>query len=416
MSKRSLRDLNDGDRALAEAAIAVLRDNDRPNAWGRHTIPSGHLYPHQWAWDSAFAAIGWRHVDPDRALVELEVLMKGAWPDGRVPHIYFHDLSGEYFPGPEFWKTERSTSITQPPIWATAALQVFESLPDVERFTPLVHAMARSHTWFAEHRDPSNWGAVAVVHPWESGLDNCPAWDAPMQAVDPSRAPAFKRVDIDRVDDPSERPTDDDYKRYAVMVHDIAADGFGPGSGFAVYDPLMTAILARGEQDLAELARKCGLTELASEADARADRLRAGLRDHLWRSDLGRFIYYDAIADAPITVDVIGGYVPLMLDWSDEITAALKSGLAARYDVAHPLPSTAPDTSPFDARRYWRGPTWINIDWLLAPHVDGVREKATELVRSGGFREYYQPLTGEGLGAKGFAWTAALVLDWLLEG
>ena len=65
---------------LVERATAVLRANDR----GRYTVPAGHLYPHQWAWDSAFAAIGWSVLDADRALVELETLLDGAWPDGRV--------------------------------------------------------------------------------------------------------------------------------------------------------------------------------------------------------------------------------------------------------------------------------------------------------------------------------------------
>ncbi len=40
---------------LIDRATAVLRANDR----GRYTVPAGHLYPHQWAWDSAFATIGW---------------------------------------------------------------------------------------------------------------------------------------------------------------------------------------------------------------------------------------------------------------------------------------------------------------------------------------------------------------------
>ena len=44
-------------------------------------------------------------------------------------------------------------------------------------------------------------------------------------------------------------------------------------------------------------------------------------------------------------------------------------------------------------------------DWLRA-HTLGITQKS-------GYREYYQPLTGEGLGAKGFSWSAALALDLL---
>ena len=53
---------------LKNDAIATLRGNDR----GRHTVPAAGLYPHLWAWDSAFAAIGWGHIDLDRALIRLQ--------------------------------------------------------------------------------------------------------------------------------------------------------------------------------------------------------------------------------------------------------------------------------------------------------------------------------------------------------
>jgi hypothetical protein len=35
------------------------------------------------------------------------------------------------------------------------------------------------------------------------------------------------------------------------------------------------------------------------------------------------------------------------------------------------------------------------------------------LVRKSGFREYFHPFGGQGYGASGFAWTAALVIDVL---
>jgi hypothetical protein len=31
-----------------------------------------------------------------------------------------------------------------------------------------------------------------------------------------------------------------------------------------------------------------------------------------------------------------------------------------------------------------------------------------------GFREYYDPITGAGLGGKNFSWTAALVIDMIM--
>jgi hypothetical protein len=39
--------------------------------------------------------------------------------------------------------------------------------------------------------------------------------------------------------------------------------------------------------------------------------------------------------------------------------------------------------------------------------------RTLEVVDTHGFREYYDPISGDGLGAHDFSWTAALVLDLL---
>lgn len=388
--------------SLEQACIDLLRANDR----GGYTVPSPRLYPHQWAWDSAFAAIGWVHVDPDRAVTELEKLMEGAWPDGRIPHIRFHILSADYFPGPDFWGTVDRSSITQPPVWATAARRLLEKGADAKRIQALLPAMRRSHDFFQAARDPLGWDCVTVSHPWESGLDNSPSWDAAMADVDPARAPEFKRVDKERVGDPSQRPTDDHYKRYAVLVKAIANQGFGPGP-FAVYDPMMTAILARAEDDLDWLCAELDVPL----PKGRGQLLKDGLMRHLWNGELQRFSFYDAAADRRVEADVVGAYLPAMLDLPvrSQVVERLKAG----YWTEWPLPSTAPSNPEFDPVRYWRGPTWINMNWLLAEAVPGLRERSLQLIEQRPFYEYYHPHTGEGLGAAEFTWTAALALDWL---
>ncbi|HEU5060518.1 MAG TPA: hypothetical protein VFU21_28500, partial [Kofleriaceae bacterium] len=75
-------------------------------------------------------------------------------------------------------------------------------------------------------------------------------------------------------------------------------------------------------------------------------------------------------------------------------------------------------------RRYWRGPTWVNVNWMLvaglrragaASAADRLAGRTLELVERSGFREYFDPRTGEGCGAEDFAWTAALAIDLLAE-
>ena len=53
-------------------------------------MPTKGLYPYQWNWDSAFAALGFAEFDLARAWAEIETLMSGQWESGMVPHILFH--------------------------------------------------------------------------------------------------------------------------------------------------------------------------------------------------------------------------------------------------------------------------------------------------------------------------------------
>jgi hypothetical protein len=62
--------------------------------------------------------------------------------------------------------------------------------------------------------------------------------------------------------------------------------------------------------------------------------------------------------------------------------------------------------------RYWRGPTWLFSTWFiqrgllrLGYEAEGVHlaDRTMALVRKSGFREYFNPNTGEGMGAKNFA-------------
>lgn len=47
--------------------------------------------------------------------------------------------------------------------------------------------------------------------------------------------------------------------------------------------------------------------------------------------------------------------------------------------------------------------------------ADRIRCGIFELVSNHGFREYYDPFTGKGLGGKAFSWTAALVIDMIKD-
>ena len=406
--------------SLDATCIALLRANDR----GRHTIPSPHLYPHQWNWDSAFAALGWAWFDPGRALSELERLLEAQWPDGNVPHIRFAEGPEAYAPGPDFWGTEDlappRSSITQPPIAAIAALKVLERGGDPDRVRALLPALDRWHGWLLGARDPAGHGAVALVHPWESGMDNAPRWDEALMRWEPGEV-SFTRVDTERAD-PDERPHDSEYRRYAHLVDVVRRCGFDQvlaceRSPFLVEDVAITGMLGWAEECLAELGERLGVATAAAE---RLGRLEAGL-EHLW-TDEG-FRDFDLRAGAHVAVRGAWELVPLVAPLSPERAAAVVARLGI-YDAPCPLPTVPLGDPCYEARRYWRGPMWVSVNWLvvrgLQRHGYGGEARALaaatlEAVEAGGPREHYRSDTGAPGGAKDFTWSAALALDLLRD-
>ena len=125
---------------------------------GTSTVPSRGLYPHQWSWDSAFIAIGLRHLSPLRAQTELETLLAAQWADGRIPHIVFNPSVplDAYFPSPDFWcsstagrtagapRTVQTSGIVQPPVHALAAWLVHLADPGLSRARGCIQWGARN--------------------------------------------------------------------------------------------------------------------------------------------------------------------------------------------------------------------------------------------------------------------------------
>ena len=87
------------------------------------------------------------------------------------------------------------------------------------------------------------------------------------------------------------------------------------------------------------------------------------------------------------------------------------------------LASVRPDDAAFEAQRYWRGPVWPHLNWMIAEGCahygrhdlsDRLRADTRALIEDKGFYEYFNPLTGEAYGAPAFSWSAAVILHWVL--
>ncbi len=402
----------------------ILRDAVRvlvANWDGSYTVPSRRLYPHQWSWDSAFIAIGNAHWAPRRARAELLSLFGAQWRDGRVPHIVFNPAvpEGAYFPGPEFWEVRApsgsaTSGIVQPPVHALAAWRVHLADPD-PAFLRRIYPKLVAQQEFLRTARRSAEGLISIVHPWESGMDNSPAWDLPLAAVVAGPMGVTRR-DLAHVS-PDERPTDRDYERYTALARAYRDTGYRRAGAFEVECPLFNAAYGVAEATLAKIAAVIGADPAPHEREAAATT--AAMVEHLY--DDGLFHARDRRSGCLLRSGSAAGLVPLMLpDLPREAAAALVATALDRFELKRGLiPSFAPDMPEFDPARYWRGPSWINLTWLV---WQGLRERRPDLagllaggmvraVAHAGFREYFDPFTLQGHGCRDFSWSAALVLD-----
>jgi glycogen debranching enzyme len=430
------------DTALARSAIAVLGRN-----WhGHSTVPSRRLYPHQWSWDSAFIALGLRHWAPRRAAAELLSLFGAQWDDGRVPQIVFNPAVHDdaYFPGPSFWRSDEvaghppvaTSGIIQPPVHAVAAAAVMTQLgEDAVGFGRRIYPALVAQNAYLRRCRAGRRELAFVTHPWETGMDNSPAWDAPLAAV-PADLAVFDthtRRDLDHAGH-DERPTDDDYARYIRLAAAYRDHGYddrwvGEEGEFLVLDVGFNALWGWSEWALAELAARIGRDPRPHRAEA--ERITAGLVDQLYETapdGASLFQAHDVRADRRLPERTVGGLLPLVLPGLgssvvDGLVATL-TGEAFRSGSGEVLgvPSFDLTAPAFDPQRYWRGPSWLNTTWLIGRGLEAhgrrdlaaaVLEDLLELVRRSGFREYFNPHTGTGHGIDRFSWSAALVLDVL---
>jgi len=413
--------------SLTQNAIDILRENDR----GTYTVPTKGLYPFQWNWDSCLTALGQRHFDEARAWTEIETLFAHQWPCGMVPHIIFHQMDDGYFPGPTVWNTGRpvpTSGITQPAVAGFALKRLFERATDREqaatRAAALLPKVAAWHRWFFATRDPQGEGLVAIIHPWESGRDNSVDWDIPFDRVPTDGIAPYTRRDIQHAD-PAHRPTKAQYDRYLWLVEHFRSLNWDTSrlhdaSPFQVVDPGFNAILLRACADLADLAEDLGEPALAAENRAFAARGLAAM-ETLWSDSHGQYLCRDRVTGALIDSASIGGLLAAFCAIPSPRAAAIADSIE-RHGTRYRVASHPPQDPRYDGKRYWRGPVWLVVNYMIA---DGlvragqavaaarITASSLDLIRESGFAEYYDPQTGEPLGGGRFTWTAAMVLEFL---
>jgi hypothetical protein len=416
--------------SLAARAQDVLRANDA----GRWTRPSPAQYPHQWNWDSGFASLGWATFDPARAAAEIESMLDARWSDGMVPHVRYDPRHlADYFPGPDWWPGARAgvanpgeltSGISNPPVLALASVAVGESLGGAGHgfYERVFEPLAGWLRWFRDARTLPGSPLPVMVHPWESGWDNSPRWDFLAAAgLRPRRR--YRRLDTVHVG-AGQRPTGHEYDGFLALVELLDGSNYDvrryrEQSPFCVHDVLIDALWHRAARAVNLVAG--ALSVPPPFAATELDEYAAAFQEAHWDEAAGTWFDVDLVGGRRLAVATAAG------------VASLAGGLAAPERAARawagyqkacagllPVPSAAPGPA-FEPDRYWRGPVWLILDWLVASGLElaglgadagAVRHAALELAGRG-LNEYFNPRTGTPLGARDFSFSAGVTLDLL---
>lgn len=431
---------------LFEQAKNVLKQNDR----GLYTIPSHGLYPHQWLWDSCFIALGWRHVDVERAKMEILSLLRGQWKNGMVPHMVFTP-GRNYERDHNIWRSWVSpfapddvitSGITQPPMLAEAIVRIGEKMPLIERrswYRQVFPALLQYHVWLYADRDPHGEGLTLQIHPWETGLDNSPPWMSELhEHLLPWWIRLLRKTHLETVTGWFRRdtrfvPLEQRFSNTdALALYDAqrrlrrkeyAIDKVLDHSLFAIEDLAFNCILVRANEQLLHIAKS-----LRTEVPAsllKSIELTHKTLEELWDPYTEQYYSRDFVTHKLIKVPSIAALLPLYAGTISKERAAILVKMLENEHIfgpPYPVPSTPLNSPWFNADRYWQGPTWFNTNWLIADglhrygyhdHADALVEGSLELVKDGKFNEYFNALSGKPLGASNFSWTAAITMDWL---
>jgi hypothetical protein len=382
--------------------------------------PSRDTYPFQFWWDTCFHVFMLCRLGEHRlARDNLRSLLTMQEDNGFVGHMIFWKQTlpshmADVLQARPSLRAIRPhmSALIQPPLVARALERIYQCTGDTAFLAEMLPKLIRYFEWLARERDRDGTGLLTTISPFESGLDFKPSYD-PLLGYPhgpASRKLIWKAVGVDF----------GNFRRHYDLKKIFQA------RRFLVKDVLVNVLYACDLFALARLCAPSGFAELGETYAARAKGTQAAILDKMY--DSGRQAFFDlGPDDRQIPVRTFTLFAPLMLpglpkDIAEDVVSRHLHD-RAEFALPYPIPSVAADDAAFEpgenGRYLWRGPTWAAADWCLWQGLSehGYRREAATLTESlkrlvglSGFREYYDPLTGAGHGAKGFTWSG-LVID-----
>lgn len=332
--------------------------------------PSKIHYVGVWQWDALFHALAYRHAHHRLAKDQLRILLDHQREDGMLPDAVHDEGTVTHLDFPI------EADVTKPPLLAWTIWKIYETTADREFLQETYEATVRWIRWWLDKNDQDGDGLCEYGHPFSSGLDDSPLWDG----------------------------------------------------GMPVCSPDLNAYLVLQMQCLADIAGAIGETQDALKWKSQSTVLLERMNNLLWDEHAGMF--FACHANESNRVKTPFSLFPLLVgELPHERAVRLVKHLFDRgtFWTEFPVPSVAWDEAKFDPEQMWRGPAWVNVNYLLVEGLtrSGFPEEARrlrrvtleKLMQHADFYEYYNPLNGKP-GKKAapiFGWSAALFIDLALQ-
>lgn len=335
--------------------------------------PSLLNYVGVWQWDAFFHALAYRHIEPRLAEDQLRVMLDHERDDGMIPDAV-HDeglVTSIVLP-----HSDQIVEVTKPPLIAWAALKLFKTNGNRDFLEEIYEPMCRWNNWWFEKNDDNHDGIVQYNHPYSSGLDDSPLWDA----------------------------------------------------GVPVDSPDLNTYLVLQMESLAHIADVLGIQDDALHWRTRANQLTRQMIDYFWDEAAG--VFWAKRNGQPLHVLTPFNLYPLL---TGRLPQTMNERLVAHlcspdeFWARYPLATVARNDPTYDPNKMWRGPTWVNINYLFieglmrcgySARARELRDKTLELLmRHTDIFEYYHPETGDPPpdAARFFGWSAAIMVDLAIQ-
>ncbi|MBM4143565.1 MAG: hypothetical protein FJ225_08260 [Lentisphaerae bacterium] len=345
---------------LARCVHALLSNStEAPGHLGGRiaAFPSRGTYPTHFLWDSCFQNLATEMMHPGLAEDSLLLLTENLRCDGKMAHF--------------LCSTWMRPHESQPPLVGWAGLRLVRARNNVGLARRLLPTLQRNTRWWREQR-MTRFGLIAAKNGLETGWDDSPRFD---------RGPT------------------------------VACD--------------MNSYLLMQMRACAEFSRMLGDEAGAAAQTAEADRYAQRVVDVLFDKESGLFWDVHVASGEPVRIKTPACFLPLLADVPISLPTARDSIRKVLLNSACffgkvPFPSVAYDETCYQPNKWWRGPVWLPVAYLMLILLDktGFRAEAASaraslyqmIINDTNIREFFNSQTGEGLGAHEQGWTAAICL------